>query len=217
MKSLFSHRIIAGTICTGIVLIVGVLLYVFRHLDTWLEVSDPLPESLDVIFTLAGEGSRIRYSKELFSQRGNLFWLISYTNKKIITIFQKDGLDTSRIYIIDTCANTLSEIDFLAHWLRRASQSAKSSEITGKQNGRGEPKIGIISNWYHMRRIKWMIATQMPRKHFHFYYLPVPPIYDIYRDNSKAWWRQQIVREMVLLEWQKIIYYWIRRPFMIFS
>jgi uncharacterized SAM-binding protein YcdF (DUF218 family) len=197
---------------------IGVGCVVFRNLDRWLEISDPLPGRIDVLFTLSGEDSRLQYSSELFSEHRASFWLISNPDKKITGALQAVGIDTTRIFVVDSCANTRSEIAFLKQWILT---DPRAGRIPLKDAGQGAPmacSVGIVSNWYHMRRTQLIAKNLLGGNFFPCLYLAVPHRFDAYyRDLKKAWWRQRIVRNVVLLEWKKIVYYFFMHPLLVFS
>ncbi len=176
--------------------------FAFRNLALWLVVSDPLPQSLDAIFTFAGETARIVYSKELFASYKRARWLISYPSKRIARTLGKGGLDTSRITIVDTCKNTRSEAWFVAQW-------ADSAVREGKGYCTARPlAIGLVSTPFHMRRIRMDVQRKYRGDACTFYYLPVPyERYGITRQVYGTWWLSKPLRQAVLLEFQKYLYY----------
>lgn len=189
-------------------------IYGFRNLGAWLVVSDPLPSSLDVLFTLGGEDSRFVYSKELYARYPRAIWLISYPSATIVRALKTEGFDTSRIAVVDTCQNTRSEIAFLKKWLSLSFSSMRRPGALGAATARttsGDSlTIGIISNWYHMRRIKVIVDRQLPKGAYSLYYLPASITTDPYRYSYKKWWQQKAVRSIVCLEWEKILLYWVK-------
>jgi uncharacterized SAM-binding protein YcdF (DUF218 family) len=194
-------------------IIIGGGIYGFRNLGAWLVVSDPLPSSLDVFFTLGGEDSRLVYSQELYARYPRAIWLISYPSAAISRALKKEGFDTSRIAVVDTCQNTRSEIAFLSQRLSLAfphlfRPAALKAATTGDSDD--SLKIGIISNWYHMRRIKVIVDRQLPKGAYSLYYLPASIATDPYRYSYKKWWRKKVVRSIVFLEWEKILLYLVR-------
>jgi uncharacterized SAM-binding protein YcdF (DUF218 family) len=154
----------------------------FRNLAVWLVVSDPLPQSIDAVFTFAGDLHRITYSKELFNRYPQARWLISYPSKKIAIPLKRDGFDTSRIAIVDTCKNTSSEVLFITDWARRLSESdsrfSKARPLT----------VGCVSVPFHMRRIRMEVTRRRTGDACVFYYLPVPvEQYGLTENDFKTW------------------------------
>jgi len=49
---------------SGIVLFLGGVI-VFKNIANWLIVSDAVPKNLNIVFTFAGEGVRVNYSRSL--------------------------------------------------------------------------------------------------------------------------------------------------------
>jgi uncharacterized SAM-binding protein YcdF (DUF218 family) len=196
--------------CFSAMVVIGVFLFV--HLDRFLVVSDPLPSSLDALFTLGGEDTRLAYSKQLYVKYSPVLWLISYADKNLIRSLEKEKIDTSRITLVDTCKNTRSEIRYMEKWVRDRALSGRLDTGTAAV---GPPRIGIVSNWYHMRRINMIIRAQAPKNRLRYYYLAVPGSYESYRNTGKRWWRQKNMRDVVFLEWEKIIYYFVMHPLLI--
>jgi uncharacterized SAM-binding protein YcdF (DUF218 family) len=178
--------------------------YAFRSLALFLVVSDPLPPSLDAVFTFAGETHRMIYSKELFKQYPHSQWLISYPTKRISVPLGKKGLDTSRIFIVDTCRNTNSEAWYIADWALR----------TVKNNGYSATRplaIGLVSTPFHMRRIRLEVRRKYKGTACRFFYLPVPyERYGVTKHTYETWWMNKQLRPAVILEFKKFIYYLLR-------
>lgn len=174
----------------------------FRNLAAWLVVSDPLPNSLDAVFTFAGDVHRINYSKELFNRYPQARWLISYPSKKIVVPLRRDGFDTSRIAIVDTCKNTNAEVWFITDWARRLVAS-------DPRFSKARPlAVGLVSVPFHMRRIRMEVLRSGKDDAFAFYYLPVPvELYGLTKNDFKTWWKNDQLRSAVLLEFKKFIYY----------
>jgi uncharacterized SAM-binding protein YcdF (DUF218 family) len=183
--------------------------FVFNNLALWLVVSDPLPRSLDIIFTFGGEDSRVTYSKSLFLQNPRAEWVLSYNNKKVVHSLAREGLDTTRIVLVDTCSSTNSEISFLNNWIagfvkKRSTQNNTFSQVSDKT---GLPTIGLVSNWYHMRRITLIASRRLPKKLCTVLYFSVPLSENELARISNNWWKDKIVSSIVYSEWWKIVYH----------
>jgi uncharacterized SAM-binding protein YcdF (DUF218 family) len=177
-------------------------LYALRNLALWLVVSDPLPPSIDAIFTFAGETQRIIYSKDLFLKYAHSQWLISYPTKRISVPLAKKGLDTSRIFIVDTCRNTNSEAWYIADWASRTIESKKGFSSTRPL------AIGLVSTPFHMRRICMEVLRKYKGDACVFYFLPVPlDRYGATKHTYETWWMNKQMRSAVFLEFKKFIYY----------
>jgi uncharacterized SAM-binding protein YcdF (DUF218 family) len=176
--------------------------YAFCNLALFLVVCDPLPPSLDAVFTFAGETQRIIYSKQLFRQYPNSQWLISYPTKRISVPLGKKGLDTSRIFVVDTCINTNSEAWYIADWAKRA--------VAGN-NGYCAARplaIGLVSTPFHMRRIRMEVSRKYKGDACRFFFLPVPfEQYGVTKLTYQTWWMHKQLRSAVILEFKKFIYY----------
>jgi uncharacterized SAM-binding protein YcdF (DUF218 family) len=176
--------------------------YAFCNLALWLVVSDPPPHSLDAIFTFAGETHRIIYSKELFAAHKQARWLISYPSKRIAKTLGKGGLDTSRITIVDTCKNTSSEACFVTQWA--ANAALEKQGLSGDR----PLSVGLVSTPFHMRRIRMEVRRKYKGDGCRFYYLPVPyERYGVTAHVYQTWWLSKPLRQAVLLEFQKYLYY----------
>jgi uncharacterized SAM-binding protein YcdF (DUF218 family) len=174
----------------------------FRNLAVWLVISDPLPQSLDAVFTFAGDVHRINYSKELFKQYPQSKWLISYPSKKIAVPLKRDGFDTSRIVIVDTCKNTTAEVLFITDWVHHAVAA-------DKRFSRARPlSVGLVSTPYHMRRIRMGVSRRGKNDACAYYYLPVPrELYGLTKNDFKTWWKNDQLKSAVWLEFKKFTYY----------
>lgn len=175
---------------------------VFRNLAVWLVVSDPLPQSLDAIFTFAGDIHRLNYSKELFNRYPQAQWLISYPSKKIAVPLKRDGFDTTRITIVDTCKNTHSEVWYLTDWATHVSETDNRFSKTRPLS------VGLVSTPFHMRRIRLEVRRRRIDNACVFYYLPVPvEQYGLTKNDFKMWWKNDQLESAVVLEFKKFIYY----------
>jgi len=164
----------------------------------WLVVSDPVPQSLDAIFTFAGETSRIVYSKKLFMHYHTTQWVLSYPSKKITIPLFKEGLDTSKIRVVDTCHNTLAEVAFVMQWADSVSRQTHQSI-----------RIGLVSTPFHMRRIKLLVDKKAKAyPDISVTYLPVPfEDYGWTKKTIQNWWKYKQIRKPMILELKKLVYY----------
>ncbi len=192
--SLFAVPLLAALIAFGV--------FAFRHLALWLVVSDPLPPYLNAIFTFAGETQRIVYSKELFATYKHATWLLSYPSKRIALPLWKEGLDTSRIIIVDSCKNTSAEARFITTW------AAHETEAGGRYSASRPLAVGLVSTPFHLRRVKLDVGRRFKGTKCRFYYLPVP--FDRYgetRHGYQTWWKNRQLRRAVLFEFEKYLFY----------
>ena len=182
--------------------------YVFKNLALWLIVSDPVPQSLDALFTFGGEDTRVTYSKSLFLKNPHGLWVISSDNKKIIQTLGKEGFDTSRIFLVDTCSSTSSEISFLNNWIagfiKKREGTAGDKKVSQVS---ALPEIALVSNWYHMRRIQLIASRRIPKKLCMVSYCSVPLSNHELAILSNKWWNTKAVSRIVYSEWRKILYY----------
>ncbi len=188
-----------------ILVAVGISTFAFRHLAQWLVISDPLPLSIDAIFTFAGETNRLVYSKELYGKYKGAEWLISYPSKKIAIPLRKDGFDTSRIQIVDSCKNTNSEVLFITSWA--VDKINKSNKFT-RQN---PLQVGLVSTPFHMRRIRMQIMRKSKNDLVRYYFLPVP--YNkcgFTKEDYKMWWKNYVLKSAIILELKKVVYYFFK-------
>lgn len=185
--------------------------FLFKNLALWLIVSDPVPRSLDALFTFGGEDSRITYSRSLFLKNPQAIWVISSDNKKLIRTLGKEGLDTARIILVDTCSSTNSEISFLNNWIaefiKKRAETAYDKKFSHAPDKTDLPEIGLVSNWYHMRRIQLTASRKIPKKLCLVSYCSVPLSKNELTRISTTWWKDKIVSSIVYSEWWKILYY----------
>jgi uncharacterized SAM-binding protein YcdF (DUF218 family) len=201
---LVNHKKTLVLLFSLLIVFTAIGLFVFKNLASWLIVSDPVPQSLDVIFTFGGEDSRTIYSKSLFLKNPHPLWIISSDNKKLAKTLGKEGFDTSRIRIVDTCTSTFAEISFLKN------QIADFVKTSGNSGIAGLPTIGLVSNWYHMRRIKLTASRKIPKELCKLLYFSVPLSKNESSRFLGAWWKDDNVRSIVCSEWWKILYYQVR-------
>jgi hypothetical protein len=169
---------------------------------TWLLISDSIPKRLDLIFTFAGENVRDSYSRELMQKFPNAHWLMSDYKEGYNRILRRENYDMSRVSIVDTCTNTLSEVKTLTMWINQNTSSLYSHDSV--------IYVGLVSGPYHMRRIEMMINKNLPQQHVHFFYLPVP--LDRYKwtySTFKKWWESSSISEIVISEIKKIFYFFL--------
>ena len=189
-------RIILVTLAGALIVVCAVT---YRHLGMWLVVSDPLPPSLDAIFTFAGDNDRIPYSKRLYLQYPKALWIVSDPTKKILDSLYAEGTDTARIMVVDTCKSTLSEADCI---VKRASALPGTAQTAGRSI-----TIGLVSSPYHMRRIRLLVSAQHPDTQVSFVYLPVP--FDqgpLSKRDYETWWKNKGLAPAVRLEVNKVVY-----------
>jgi hypothetical protein len=195
--TLAKNKLLVLVACVVVIILLGI--FVFRNLGAWLVVSEPLPQSLDVVFTFGGEDSRVVYTKGILPKYPKALWLLSYPTKTIRDSLVNIGLDPSRIEVVDTCANTRSEVGYLKNRLAFLT-SSKYRTLSPKRR----LDIGIVSNWYQMRRILVIINRKFPHRVYAFHYLTAqtedPVVY-------RQWWKQKNIRGVVFSEWGKILLY----------
>lgn len=170
--------------------------FLFISLGNWLIVTDSPPQDLDVICTFAGDRQRVTYSKELMAVYPSAHWLLSDYKNGYGRILLHNKYDMSRVTVVDTCSNTVSEVISIGHWIDANTNSADPCHI------------GLVSSPYHMRRIKIMAGRLLQQPHIHVYLLPVPLSY--YKWDKKTfryWWHNRYTTDITLLEMIKIGYF----------
>lgn len=188
----------------GISALIASLIFLFSiyfviNMGNWLVITDPLPEKVDIIFTFAGENVRVAYSKELSSRYPNSFWILSDYKNGYSRLLRKSNYDMSRVHIIDTCQNTVSEVSSLDNWIKQHASQLKIDNTLS---------IGLVSSPYHMRRIKLMVERQFKEHKINFYFLPVPlQRYKWTEKMFQYWWKTGSISRVVISEFQKIIYF----------
>jgi uncharacterized SAM-binding protein YcdF (DUF218 family) len=181
--------------------VLGIGVFGIRSAGSWLIVSDPVPDKLNMIFTFASESERVGYSKELLSRFTSATWVLSDYKNGFSRILRKDNFDMSKVMTIDTCSSTRSEINVINEWLKSHQNSIGSGS---------KYSVGLVSSPYHMRRIRMMIHRNIHQKNVTFYYLPVP--LDRYNWNPsmfRNWWESEVISKVVISELQKIVYFFL--------
>ncbi len=182
----------------------------------WLLVENPVPDKLDVVFTFAGDGARVNYSRELMGRNPAAHWLLSDYKNGYARLLRKDGFDMNRVSSVDTCSSTQSEVAVLDSWIKTGkiekalmlSHNDGSKTIPASYGKSQILHVGLVSSPYHMRRIQMMVNWTDLRDSVQFYYLPVP--LDRYNWNRKmfgSWWKHKNLRTIVISELQKIGYF----------
>ena len=180
----------------------GIMILLFRHLGSWLLVADPLPQQLDAVCTFAGENVRVDYSRKLMNDFPGAVWYLSDHQKGQQRVLQKNKFDMSRVFAVDTCKSTFSEIQSFAGWiaaLRKAQDTKGNAAIL---------KIGLVSSPYHMRRISIMARRWIKTERVTLYYLPVP--FDGYpwnKETLRHWWRSEVGVTLTTTELLKLGYF----------
>lgn len=186
-----------------LVLAIGVLLLsAFRSVGTWMTASDPLPDSLDIICTFAGDRHRVTYSKELMKKYRNAHWILSDYKNGYARLLRKSNYPMNRVTVIDTSANTLSEINACKIWIR--------SYLNNPSTAPTQLQVGFISSPYHMRRIHLMAKRKLTNPSIQYYLLPVPKERYHWTDKSfKYWWRSRRTTSIVFTELAKTAYFYL--------
>jgi hypothetical protein len=195
-----TYVIVSTVVLGGIVAATAVAVLGF---GSWLVVSDPVPQHLDIVFTFAGEAERVAYSRELVERFPRSHWILSDYKDGYQRILRKEGFDMTRLNAIDTCTNTYAEVDALENRILAGGPASL-------QDDRKETVIGLVSSPYHMRRIKFMVNRQFNNPELRFHYLPVP--FERYHWDSRTfrqWWKTPAVRNIVISEFQKIVFFWL--------
>lgn len=196
-------------VAIGVVLVVVIAaLTALRNVGHWLIISDTPPERLDAIVTFAGHLDRYNYSKSLAKRYPDARWLLSidrYPVLESLSVRQimvgnlvAEGIDTSRVTIVDSCNSTYCELRALARWLPEMRTAAPHPTLT----------IGLISSPYHMRRIRWGARSIAGTEGITYYCLPVPSGHGPRRYyHPSRWWRYEDDAAFVITELIKMPYY----------
>jgi uncharacterized SAM-binding protein YcdF (DUF218 family) len=192
----------------AIVFLCGICGFCFLNLGKWLIVSDSPDDHMNVIFTFAGENARITYSKYLFRKNPESLWIISYPSIKIKSVLNHDNLDTSRIIVVDTCTDTKAEVAYILRWQRLHARLLTLKAVSGRT-----PVIGLVSSWYHMRRIKLLFDSQSKNESCSVRFLPVQINDSTENKPENTWWKNSTNRHIVLSEWGKLLYLYCSRAF----
>lgn len=194
-------KLIAIIVFFFVMLLVSMVFF-FRNAGTWLLISDTVPERLDMVFTFAGENVRDAYSRELMQRFPGAHWLMSDYKGGYSRILRRESYDMSRVSVVDTCKNTLSEVHTLRTWIDKKDSSLLKSKDSVVY-------VGLVSGPYHMRRIKMMIEKNLPEQQVRFFYLPVPlERYKWTDEMFEKWWNSPVF-DSVSSEITKIIYFFL--------
>jgi len=191
-----------------LILFCGIGIFCFLNLGKWLIVSDSPADPVNVLFTFAGENTRITYSKHLFRKNSDALWIISYPSSKIKAALSRDNLDTSRICIIDTCTDTKAEVACIIQWQHSHGRLLMSRSAPGRT-----PVIGLVSSWYHMRRIKLLLESQANSEPYAVRFFPVQQNDSATGKPENIWWKNETTRNIVVSEWGKIIFIHINKTY----
>jgi uncharacterized SAM-binding protein YcdF (DUF218 family) len=198
----------------GIAGAAGCVIFLFLRAGALLVVNDPVPASLDVVFTFAGENPRISYSRKLTNQFPEAHWVLSDYHHFFSRILQRDGFSMTRVTFLDTSTNTLSEVNGLKDWINSHRDSLAASRETALQRTAVVPenkplRVGLVSNPFHMRRIKLMAQSVFRDTAIHIYYLPVPlDQYHWTPQDVDRWWQSKSIRTWVASETGKLVAFW---------
>lgn len=210
--------------------------FAYRGFGSWLIVSDPLPEHIDVIFTFGGETVRDDYSRELAQKHPEATWIVSTFDTTQRSRIQGNAVAQSRLVVVDTCPDTWSEVRFLRSWLAERADSPATVSVDSTDSGArsgdsaaaadsGMPEllrprvptvdtpltVVLVSAPYHMRRIKVAVTRQLNDKRYEICYRPTPhDRYSFDVATYEHWWRDKALARLVSLELWKIGYYMLR-------
>ena len=193
-KLLKITRIIALVIIGIITVFMGL-----RSAGVWLLVRDTIPDQVDVVFTFAGDRHRVFYSRELMLKFSGAHWLLSDYIDGYAKILRKNDFDMSRVTVVDTCENTIAEVQMLFRFLEENIPKLPQKTV-----------VALVSSPYHMRRIQLMVRHQKKLDHVDFKYTPVPlDRYNVSKEMYKKWWNYSVISDVVFSELPKILYFYI--------
>jgi hypothetical protein len=178
----------------------------------WLAVNDPVPPRLDVLFMFGGENARFSYSRELTERFPNSQWVMSDNFRQYARVLSRESFDMSRVTVLDTCHYTLSEVTALGGWLRenRDALVRAAAHDTAVRQGTPQVRVGLVSSPCHMRRIKFMVHDVIRDTAFTCFFLPVPiERYGWTSANVRHWWKTKALRNWVMSETGKLLWYWL--------
>ena len=190
------------------VTVVIISVAVFLNFGSWLIVSDPVPERLDIIFTFAGDGARVTYSKELAMIFPEARWILSDYQNGHARLLRKSNYDMSRVAVVDTCRNTRAEIRTLIRML--GAGGPEFVPCVSLSSSGQVINVGLVSSPYHMRRIQLMVKKYHKEGNYRFMYLPVPMDRYQWSDRTvRNWWKSAKLSKAVISEAQKILYFFL--------
>ncbi len=188
------------SLCALVAVSILALVLKYRVMGNWLEVIDPEPAHIDVIFTFGGENARDRFSLELARAHPEAVWILStYNARERIRTLDLYDIDSARLVVVDTLKNTWEEVKFLREWLRQ-------------KEGVDSPRtVALVSGPYHMRRIKIAAVRLLNHVPCRLSFVPTPmKAYNHSPAAYRTWWRDRTLRPLVRLECVKTLYYLVR-------
>jgi uncharacterized SAM-binding protein YcdF (DUF218 family) len=159
---------------------------VFLNIGDWLSISDP-PQKADIVICLGGNNDRVTRAVTLFNQ--GFAKKILATNNDVYTQILKLKVPPEKVIKPPWLAeNTYKEGIMIA-------------QILSKEN---HTSALVVSDAYHLYRVKWTLEDTLPEKVPRLYYIPSDQ-----SENRISWWINNNSRALVLWEIPKIVYYWI--------
>ena len=167
------------------VAVIGGCCFCLGHLGDWLARSDD-PSGADVIVCLGGGCGRVELATELL--HGGYADYLMVTTAGVKQQVLSRGVDKEKII----CPQRFAETTF--------EEALALNEIVRE---RGFSKVLIVSDSYHMFRVKWSFAHVCDG-------LPVSLKYVSGRlaTGGRFWWRDRWSRLYVVREVSKLMYYW---------
>lgn len=147
------------------------------------------PQKVDVIFCLSGTNERLEKTVVLL-QHGYADNVIMTTQSAYLLIRNKIPDKNSINIFKGTAQNTYEEAELLR-------------SITNQQ---GFQSVLVVSNFWHLYRVKWVLGKVFENKSVAFTYIAA----DNFKLSQNGWWVEKASRVVVISEVSKFVYYWVR-------
>lgn len=189
-----SYRLLTFTVLLALILILTSNIIILQSLGQYLLVKEDDLQPADLIHTLGGNFSRSDYTHTLYQQ--NYAPIIFVTGGSDATVYRRRLVDkgipaTALRPDVSHATSTYEEALELKTYLDQT------------------PAVGsviIVSSPYHMRRARWTFEQVLGNR-VTLQFAPVPSEINHLQQH---WWQDQTLRERVISEWVKLVYYRLR-------
>ncbi len=165
---------------------VAVGYFSFRNIGSWLDQST-IPVNSDIIVCLADDPMRIDKAVSLLT-KGYGKQIIATTQATYSRLLKKQIGPEQMVMLPSSGTNTYEEGLLLKTYLQTNPHE----------------KILVVSNPYHLYRVRWTFTHLFKNTSNHFSYVSSVP-----RGSLGFWWNDHSSRRAVLRELPSIIYYWV--------
>ena len=155
-------KVLKTGLLTASVLLAGAAILA-HQLGRKFPVQEAPPRNIDAIFTFGMAPARYAYSESLWRDHADAEWFISdpldYIGKRML----RRGIPSEKLAVVINRRNTYQEIEAL--------DSLLHSRL-GHANRKLE--IALVSDDYHLLRIRMLANRHLDHSRYHFVFLAVP-------------------------------------------